>query len=189
MINYISDWRARLRARLYLQFKDKPRFQQFADLIAAQAQDLEDAFQSLFTIASIDDSEGAQLEVLGRRVGQTNLGWEDASYQLFLKARVLINKSYGSIEQLYAILRQAIGDIGYKITYGGTGTKQFLVQVDAPITSIQAAAALLFVTDSKDAGARGVLQWGEFPPSEGFRFDVGPGFDVGKLSDAADRQR
>lgn len=188
MINYISSWQKRLRARLYKQFRNQPRFIAFADLIARQAQDVEDAFQSLLTMPSIDDSEGEQLRVIGRRVGQPNLGWTDVLYRRFLKTRILINRSGGTVKQLYGILNQALGELGFLIRYGGT--KQFSIEIGQPITSVEAAATLLFVEAAKDAGARGVVEWSEVPLGDQlFHFDVGPGFDVGKLGDAADRQR
>lgn len=186
MINYVANWQKRLRARLYKQFRNQPRFIAFADLVARQAQDVEDAFQSLLTMPSIDDSEGEQLRIIGRRVGQANLGWTDALYRRFLKTRILINRSAGTTEQLYGIMIQALGDIGFLIRYGGT--KQFSIEVGQPITAVEAAATLLFVEAAKDAGARGVVEWTEVPlTNQLFHFDVGPGFDVGKLGDASDR--
>jgi hypothetical protein len=55
------------------------------------------------------------------------------------------------------------------------------------ITQSQAFAALLFVLGAKDAGARLVLQTYEPPIAEVFRFDVGPGYDVGKWAEAQDK--
>lgn len=187
MINYVASWQKRLRARLYKQFRNQPRFIAFADLIARQAQDVEDAFQSLLTMPSIDDSEGEQLRIIGRRIGQPNLGWTDVLYRRFLKTRILINRSGGTIPEIYAIFKQAFGELGYVI--GQAGIKQFYVRVRDPMTATQAAVAMLFLQDAKDAGARGILQFHTVPTAQVFTFDVGPGFDIGKLADAADRPR
>lgn len=182
MIDYIADWRARLRKRLYWQFRSKPRWQALADLLAAQAQDLEDATQTLFSFPNIDDSEGPQLDLIGRIIGQVRLGTSDAVYRMYLKARVLINRSSGRFDELYAVLKAAFGDIGFRITEGGT--KALDVRIVGVVTAAQAAAAAFFLRDAKDAGVRIVMQWQEAADANTFRFDVGPGFDVGLLSDA-----
>ena len=187
MIGYISDWQKRLRSRLYLQFRTKTTFQALADMLAIQAQDLEDAFQSLLTITSIDDSEGTQLRTIGRIIGQQNLGWTDAVYRTYLKVRVLVNRSRGTVEDLYAILRLGFGGSGWSITYGGT--KTLAVSSSKTLQAVEVAAAVLFLIAAKDAGARLIFQWQEVPVENVFRFDVGPQFDVGQLADATDRQR
>lgn len=186
-IDYISDWQKKLRKRLYQQFRTKVTWQALADMLAAQFQDLEDAAQSLLSIVSIDDSEGVQLDQIGALIGQPRLGFVDADYRSYLKARILINRAAGQTEKLYEIFRAAFGDLGYEIGFGGT--KSFWLRVSTEITNAQANVGLLFMIAAKDAGARGVLQWLEVPAAQAFTFDVGPGFDTGKLADAADRQR
>lgn len=185
MIGYISDWQKRLRSRLYLQFRTKTTFQALADMLAIQAQDLEDAFQSLLTITSIDDSEGTQLRTIGRIIGQQNLGWTDAVYRTYLKVRVLVNRSRGTVEDLYAILLLGFGDKNWRVRIAGT--KTILITSQDEVTADQVGAILLFLLSAKDAGARLILEYRTVPIASVFRFDTGPGYDVGVWADALDR--
>lgn len=183
MIDYISDWRARLRSNVYEQFRGLPKFAAWVGMIATQAQDLEDATQALLTIISIDDSVGAQLDNLGRIIGQARAGVDDDIYRTYLRARILINKSTGTAESLYRIFRvafaeEAFGGLHYVIRNGGN--KSFVLQVLGAFSSSQTAAiAVSFLREAKEAGARAILEWQDgvednpgIPTANIFRFNV-----------------
>ena len=93
----ITDWQTRLRERLYEQFKDLPGWLSIVDAIAARVQALEDAIVQCYTITSIDESEGVQLDVLGRIVGEQRAGKTDAVYRLYIRAKICANRSSVSI--------------------------------------------------------------------------------------------
>jgi hypothetical protein len=188
-IDYESDWLGRLRKKMYEQFKGKTKFDLWVQTIARQFQDLEDAFQGLLTIINIDDSVGAQLDNLGRIVGQQRTGLDDTTYRLYLRARIIANKSNGTTEDLYRVFRALLGALGYKYSFGGT--KSFVLRVLSSITPQQVIAATDFLHDSKEAGARAVLQWQGVPGEESghsnsqlFTFSIGPGFNVGVFAGA-----
>ncbi len=181
-IDLISDWKSRLRSRFYEQFKGLPKITAWSDMIAAQAQDLENAAQTLLTIISIDDSIGAQLDNLGRIIGQARVGVVDPTYQLYLRARIVANKSTGTGESIYRVFRALFGDLGYIIRNGGN--KSFALLVIGILTPLQLAVALSFLREAKEAGARAVLEYTTVDDSGGptdniLRWDVaGHGFDV-----------
>ena len=54
---------------------------------------------------------GAQLDVLGRIVGEARLGDPDANYRLRIKAGILLNVSSGTPEELLAIFRLLTSDL------------------------------------------------------------------------------
>lgn len=182
MIDYVDDWYRRLKGRLYEQNKGKVKIDKWVRLVAAQFQDLEDAAQSLLTIVNIDDSVGAQLDNLGRIVGQPRAVNEDAGYRLYLKACIAANRSNGTAEDLYRVFRALFGALGYVIRNGGN--KSFALTVLAPLTMAQRLAAISFLRDAKEAGARAILEFvtvGDDPgvPTDNImRWDVvGHGFD------------
>lgn len=185
-VDYVTDWASRLRARIYTQWRYSTTMNQWVDeIFGPQAQDLEDAGQSLFSIVSIDDSEGVNLDVLGRIIGQPRTVDSDVTYRTYLKARVLTNKSDGAPEAIYKVLRALLGDdIG--LVYVGGGPKQFVIRVVSPITAEQARSAVDFLGDAKEAGARGILEWQESETDALFMFDgtAAQGFDAGVLADA-----
>lgn len=178
-IDYVADWTARLRSRLYTQFRGLHTWELWIGLLARQFQDLEDSGQTLFGVYDIDNSSGVQLDAIGLIVGQARNGLDDATYRLYLKARIVANRSTGSPEEIYAVFRALLGLIGFVITTDVLGIKAFKVRIKSAITRAQALAALDFLRDSKEAAARAILHWQETDDTNLFRFDIGPGFDVG----------
>jgi hypothetical protein len=159
-IDYISDWSTRLTDQLYLQFADKPNIVALVQrVIAPQVQALEDSAQSLFTITSFTDSEGVNLDVLGRIVTQLRLALSDVDYQKSLGARILVNKSSGSVKNIFAVLAALTGANGFLYELGGTA--QFDVIIKAPITDTFAAIAVSMLGDAKLGGVRAILEWQE----------------------------
>lgn len=53
----------------------------------------------------IDHAEGVSLDYLGNRVGEPRGSQNDPNYRIRIRARVLINRSRGGPEDLYAIVR------------------------------------------------------------------------------------
>lgn len=168
-IDHVADWVARLRTRLYTQFREKPKIWQIVSTtLAPQFQELEDAFQQLTTLRSIELSEGAQLDVLGRIVGQVRgAAPTDADYRMMLRARILANRSNGTVPELLAVLRAALDQAGQRV-----------LEVD-PVLAFQIAivglalnpggtpgddgwkvtALLDLLGDARAGGVRGVLEW------------------------------
>lgn len=182
-VDYVSDWRTRLRSRMYEQFKGLSKITAWIDAIAVQAQALEDASQAVLTIIDIDASVGAQLDNLGRLIGQPRGGVNDVTYRLYLRARLAARRSKGTSEDLYTVFRALFGDLGYVIRNGGN--KSFALSVLTVLSATQLTVALTFLKLAKEAGARAVLEWPPVgddpvtPTNNILRWDVeGHGFDV-----------
>lgn len=181
-IDYVSDWNARLLSRTYEQFKGKAKLQAFAtNVIAPQAQATEEATQQLVTMTMIANSIGAQLDVIGRIVGQPRAGVDDITYRLYLRARVLANKSSGTVSDLYAVFAAlysltGTGNMlyvpGWPVGFGTPGQASFELRILVPITDLQAMVGVGFLSDSKDAGVRGILEWKEQTDALTFTFAV-----------------
>lgn len=178
MVDYVTDWAGRLQSRLYMQFATKPKIKAWAAMLGRQAQDLEDSAQAILTITNIDGSIGAQLDNLGRFIGQPRVGLDDPTYRTYLRARILANKSSGTPEALYRVIGALFSGAVMKIT--SSGVKSFVLKVSTVVMSTaQANAALAFLIDSKEAGARVVLEYQQAPDARLLRFDTLPGFDNG----------
>lgn len=181
-LDYVSDWFGRLRSRIYTQFRGTVTWEGWVQLLGAQAQDIEDAGQSMFSMLDIDNSAGAQLDFIGRHVVQPRLGADDPTYRLMLKAKARANNSSGTAEDIYAVLTLLLGAIGFVYVPGGR--KQFALRVLGVLTPTQVLRALYFVGKSKDAGARGIVEFQESPTAALFMFNTGPGFNAGVFADA-----
>jgi hypothetical protein len=189
-LDYVDDWAARLRSRLYTQFRSAESWQAWCDeVLGPQLQDLEDAGQTLLTLLDIDASEGVQLDNIGRIVGQPRNGVDDETYRLYLSARVLANKSDGTVEDIFSVMRALFGQDETRPTYAGGWVKQFSIRIDAALTRAEALIGASFLGDAKEAAARGILEWIESAPASMFQFDgtaspTGLGFDVGYFAGA-----
>lgn len=181
-IDYVQDWQSRLRARIYEQFKSKPKIQLWVDMVARQFQDLEDVLQSLLTLVSIDDSAGDQLDGLGRFLGQPRAGVDDATYRIYLKARIVARKSRGRPEDIYRVFAALFPGSTFFLRSGGV--KSFFIRVNVAITRAQAVAASTFLVQAKESGARADLIWQESPTAALFTLDSGPGLDTGVFTGA-----
>ena len=163
----ITDWATRLKSRLFEQFKDEethPNFHAIVEAIAARAQDIENVAQQVYTITSIDDSEGVQLDVLGRIVREPRGGKTDALYRLFIRAKVRANRSSGTHEDLYAVLVALFGP-GTEATITPAPPAGIVVTITAPLLdSDDQTAALHFLIIAKAAG---VKLWLETSPGDG----------------------
>lgn len=172
-VDYEANWSARLASLLYRQFRNKVTWNLWVVLLARQAQDVEDAIQSMFSLLDIDGSEGVQLDVIGRIIGQQRLGLDDVTYRLYLRARIVANRSTGTPEDMYDVFRALYGaTIGLIYTPGLV--KQFSLRVVGAITAAQALIGVDFLHDSKEAAARGILEWQQSANVDMFEFASSP---------------
>lgn len=187
-VDYVSDWAARLRSRLYTQFRNKVTWSKWVTLLARQAQDLEDAAQSLFGMYDIDNSSGVQLDVIGRIVGQSRNSLDDVTYRLFLRARIATNLSDGDPESIYQVFVALYGGtVSMVITTGMVGPKEYSLRIKTVLTRTQALAGVPFLGDATEAGTRPLLEWQESATGALFVYDgtTAQGYDAGVYAGAA----
>lgn len=100
------------KKRLLFQYQGKANIEGLLDSLGGQQiQDLENILFDISTRLDIDNSEGIQLDNIGKIVGQSRNGQSDLTYKLFLKAKAGRNVSEGDIERVLSI---------WKIITGGT---------------------------------------------------------------------
>jgi len=175
------DWITRARSRLYEQFRDKPKLLAVVDAYAAQLQALDDAGQALTMILSIDpitdDTEsplygvgrGVQLQRIGRIVGQPYTGEPDDLYRLRLRARIKVNKSSGTPEELYAVYQALEAGAGHA-RIEPAPPAGLVFHANDPYNPAEAALLLGFLSDARDAGVRLWLEWQAVPDANAFAF-------------------
>ena len=83
--------------RLLFQFSESPKLKALLEVALNQLRQAESAFEEIRELKSLD--------VLGKIVGQERGGMNDDDYALWIKARVLLNRSRGTPEDLIEILR------------------------------------------------------------------------------------
>jgi hypothetical protein len=174
-VDVVDDWGQRLLSVFYEQFKGAPNLTALArDVCGPQFQALEDAAQALLTLTSIDDSEGTQLDRLGVLLGQPRAGLDDATYRLALKARVKVNRSSGTVEDIYAFLSALAPGTRFQYVRGfpepaeTPGQASFQVTALTPISRAQGEVGAELLQDAKMAGVRAYLAWQEQADSQTF---------------------
>lgn len=108
--------------------------------------------------ATAVQAQNAQLDILGRIVGQPRNGMSDEIYRLWIKARILINRSWGSAPQILEVLRLATGeDPLYHLVQMPPAAFELWVNTSMDDENAQAVASI--VQSIKAAGVRSQTTW------------------------------
>jgi hypothetical protein len=176
-----SNHRDEALRQLAQQFQGKPRLQALLEAFLTQVQALEDALFSVLEETPISTAVGAQLDGLGSIVGEAREGRADPDYRIAILARIRINLSSGTPEDIIALIRAVLGPVTVKLTEYFPA--DFIAEVLGPIDplAVNPAQVGAFVRSGRPAGVgSGVV----FHVTPEFRFDstVGHGFDAGKYA-------
>lgn len=161
-MDLISDHTAQARARMLEQFKGKPLFEGLVNVLAGRAQSVESVLYALATERGIDASVGAQLDLLGRLIGQPRGSYEDETYRLWLRVRRLVNGSSGTFSELIEIFELLSGN---DVECDEHHPASLVVRVlDA--LPFSAAEVVRLLQEAKSGGIRAALEWRESPEGE-----------------------
>lgn len=86
------------------QYKGKPRLTGWLKAYLRQVQDLEDAAYDVLIKRLIYNAQDAQLDVIGKIVGELRDGRDGEAYRIGIYARVRINRSRGNVDDVLAVL-------------------------------------------------------------------------------------
>ena len=159
--------------RIDLFKSDVPRTDILMSAICKQLNDLEDMFFDLLEKRSIDVATGINLDVIGKIIGLSRYsGQTDTSYRLDLKAWVKYLFSQGEINTLTFVLQNLTDSVNVILEEYFPGA--VIMFFDGTILN---ADNLHNIMDNTAAGGiRLDLIWFD---SDRFRYDSGPGFDIG----------
>jgi hypothetical protein len=150
------------------------------DFIEIRKAQLVGVLNQLETERTIDSGVGAQLDNLGKILGQPRGTFDDATYRIWLHARILINRSSGAPEQLISLLSLLSGaPIHYREEFPAGFT--LLIDADA-FDEATARAASQAVLQARAAGVSGRVLWYPVYRNVLFTFDTVDAFqtfDVG----------
>ena len=135
-----------------------PNLATLVSSITDEVQDLENAIWDVIVARLPDYAEGAQLDALGRLVGQRRDGLGDASYRAHIKARVRINQSFGQARDVIAVLRLVDSATFHLVEEPGT---RFYVFYDEPPSTEAIGHELPALI--RDTRAAGVAAYVSFP--------------------------
>lgn len=144
--------------RLFLdQFKERPRLAALLSSYIQRVQDLEDAAWDVLVKRLIDNAEAAQLDAIGRIVGEVRDGRDDPTFRLFVLARIRINKSFGHADDVIDVLRLVeAADFTYLEVYPASAYVDYLTD-----TSQDAATLIALARLARASGTRLQLLYGD----------------------------
>lgn len=194
----VPDLVAEALSRLLEQDKNKPNLAALLTAIVSPLQDVMNASWQLATQRTIYTAIGQQLDDIGALVGLARLGLSDDDYRVRLLVEIVVNRSRGRTEDLIQIASMTVDDSDATIVVTstpaipyGSGTLYLhpdgVVEVavnGVALTEALGATLYSFLLRAVAGGVRLLLQWSDSPPSQTFRFDSGPGFNVGHLASA-----
>lgn len=166
------------------QFQDSAQLKKLLEIYIRQISDLENAFEQLQTERTdIATSVGAQLDGIGSIIGEARQGRDDADYRIALNNRIALNLSTGTREDIITVMLGVLGQsTNVQITEYFPAAFEALIE-DAVMIGFDPTQVQTFVSSARPAGVRGIVR---FENAGAFRFDVGPGYDVGLYAGAVD---
>lgn len=162
--------------RLLEQYKGKPKLEAVISSYIAEIQALENAASTMPDAMYLPDAEGAQLDVIGRLVGEPREGRADDLFKLWIAARILINASTGTRNEIIRCLR-AVTDSEFTITE--FSPPHIHIQFTEALPDLAVAYAEI-ANEARGAGIGLSAQWPTVEPGLGFTFK-----NIGDLDDPA----
>lgn len=156
-------------------YQEKPRIRALLLSYVARCQELDNAIWGVIVKRLIDNAEAAQLDAIGRIVGEPRNGKVDALYRVYVLARIRINWSKGQPRDVIEVLRIVEAQaFRYREYYPAS----ILVEYVGPPPSTTPAVLVDLAKQAKPAGVRLQL----VAPTASNQFTVTP---VGGASDPA----
>lgn len=169
MITKITDHVQRALSALPSQHAEQPNIEKFITAFAEMVQVTEDGMYPLLLDLLIDDAEGAQLDILGRVVGQERSGLSDTQYRIRLKARVATTRSRGTVADLLKIVSLLLLPDVALVELTNLFPASVLLDVrDLPVTAEMTAVVAEFMRDAAAAGVQVHVVTSASPDSETF---------------------
>ena len=172
----IKSYCASASELLLWQFRDKPKIRALLCSLVAPYDRMEAALWGILTrVLPLDQAEGANLDLWGRVLNAPRRGLDDDKYRVRLRVRMLALRSNGRTEEIYAILRMALGQ-GADVKVYDAPPATVVVEVGEPL-SADAWIYSDILTAVKGGGVRLVFITNVSDDTNVFTFDDGSGAD------------
>lgn len=166
---YIPNHVEQALALLLDQYKDKPRIAGLVKAFINRCQELEDAAWHLWISRRIENATGDQLDQIGAIVGEPRSSRPDDVYKIYVNARIRINWSQGTSDDVIAVLR-IVEPAAFRLVESYPAG--FRVEyIDAPAVPVAVLADLM--AQARAAGMGGVLLDSGVAEDETFLFVSG----------------
>jgi hypothetical protein len=194
MLSHSTDHLSRGRALLLAQFKGKQNVEALLGAALVQVQELEDAIYGMLIGRWLPNAVGVQLDNLGKIVGQRRGTRDDDAYRRWIHARAMINRSSGTVEDIYKVVRRLLGE-GATWRFEESFPATFSVYANEPIAGDEGNNIVGGLQHAKPAGVRALFHWRRsentfrFAPGNEMVPDAVHGFGAGQFAAVSDGRR
>lgn len=101
----ITNYEAEAVTRPLEQYQNRPRLLALLLSFVRRCQEIENAAWDVILKRMIDNAQNAQLDTIGKLVGQIRNGQDDATYRVYITARIRINRSHGHPDDVIQVLQ------------------------------------------------------------------------------------
>lgn len=175
---YIPDHQARAVAELLAQYADDPTWCAIARALGASTQCLEDQLFQLIVDRYLFSSKGAQLDQWGEVIGSQRQGLGDNDYRRVLNARILANRSGGTVNELIRIYGILTAPSVVRYTPDYPAAYFLTAERGAPLSATMRRAIGRIMADANTGGV-GYNLFESLPGSFVFDGPPGLGYDEG----------
>lgn len=159
--------------RLRAQFRDKEQIVYLLTTLAWPAATLETVNQQLINLRTVDNATGAQLDRLGRIVGQARDGNNDGTYRRYIRARIAANRSTGIAEDIITISRLVLNDPALRVHLLPQQVATLEVSIEDGVPATGAPEVLISILRrAVAAGVRVLLRFLTDTPDESFTYAI-----------------
>lgn len=159
-------------------------------ILLSPAASLESAMRQVLLLRGIGTAVGVQLDVLGAIVGRAREGEpDDEIYRRYVRAQITTNKSDGTINTILKVAGLVVSDPSATFTLHNYGIATYSLEVSGiALTEAVAQVLVRMIIKATAGGVRAIVEYATSDADDVFRYDVGPGFDVGHYSTAVDHE-
>lgn len=158
-------------------YKDKPRIAALITADLNRIQELEDAAWDVLISRLIDYATNAQLDVLGKIVGQSRISADDEVYRVRIRARIRANQSLGNPRDVIEVVLLALGVEKETIVYTEHYPASFSIEYLGPVSDEVAGVVRDFIQVSKALGVKPFFLHTESDEADTFAFASGDDFE------------
>lgn len=173
-------------ARLLTQFKGQPNISGILASYLRQIQELETMLFSLMAERYVDTAIGAQLDGIGRVVGERRGGKNDVDYRVAIKGRIRANAGNGRVEDIHTLFVNLLAGFSFVFTAGPDA--EFVYEIVEPLTPSDPSPTILNaqLQIAKGGGIRASLLYGTQPADEIFTYATGDALEADSMLGYAD---
>ena len=164
-IEQITDHARAGLLKLNPEFWGKPTIAAFNWAFLSEVQELEDAIWSVIRKRLVENAGPPQLKILGRLVGQPNLGFVTETHRALIRTRARANRSQGRIKDLIEVanLVNPGGTSDWRL--GGWATVNVSLDGAAGVSRVGARVALRFTKAAEEGVHLNICSY-----TNGFKF-------------------